>query len=135
MAAFTDFENTGESDTCDLHLDDIKIKFHPNSGKPAQIFHFDEYTSSSKTSLNNPIDSEPWKPFWSHLDFEIAELMLDTHMNKSQTNRLLSLIHQRIKTPAEFTLENSTDLENVWENAQMAHTSGVWNFVLSNNVI
>ena len=135
MAAFTDFENTGENDTCDLHLDDIKIEFHPNSGKPAQIFHFDEYTSSSKTSLNNPIDSEPWKPFRSCLDFEIAELMLDTHMNKSQTNRLLSLIHRCIKTPAEFTLENSTELENVWENARMAHTSGVWNFVLSNNVI
>ena len=135
MAAFTDFENTGENDTCDLHLDDIKIEFHPNSGKPAQIFHFDEYTSSSKTSLNNPIDSEPWKPLQSRLDFEIAELMLDTHMNRSQTNRLLSVIHQCIKTPAEFTLENSTDLENVWENAWIARISGVWNFVLSNNVI
>ena len=56
-------------------------------------------------------------------------------LNKSQTNQLLLLIHQCIKTPAEFTLENSTDLENVWENAWMARTSGVWNFVLSNNVI
>ncbi|EDQ99267.1 uncharacterized protein LACBIDRAFT_335192 [Laccaria bicolor S238N-H82] len=110
--------------TIDPILDDIKVEYHPQSGKPTHVYHFEDYTTSSEGTANMPVDPEPWRPFRSRLDFEIAELILNTHMNKSQTNQLLSLIHQCIQRPSEFTLENSTDLECVWENARMARTSG-----------
>ena len=118
---------TNNSDTNDPLLDDIKIEYHPQSGKPTRVYHFEDFTTSSENTANMPIDPEPWKPFRSRLDFKIAELILNTHMNKSQTNQLLSLVHQCIQRPSEFTLENNTDLECIWENACMARTSGVSN--------
>lgn len=76
-------------------LNDIKVEYHPRSGRQPQFFSFDEYKSNFQDldSVDIPVDPEPWKPFRSRLDFELAELILDTHMNKNQTNELISLIH------------------------------------------
>ncbi|EDQ99252.1 uncharacterized protein LACBIDRAFT_316752 [Laccaria bicolor S238N-H82] len=100
-------------------LNDIKVEYHPRSGRQPQFFSFDEYKSNFQDldSVDIPVDPEPWKPFRSRLDFELAELILDTHMNKNQTNELISLIHRCILDPKSFTLKNEPDLSKIWENA------------------
>ena len=53
------------------------------------------------------IDPKPWKSFQSRLGFELAELILDTHMNKAQIDTLISsIIHCRVLEPDSFTLKN-----------------------------
>ncbi|EDR00788.1 uncharacterized protein LACBIDRAFT_333831 [Laccaria bicolor S238N-H82] len=100
-------------------LNVIKVEYHPRSGRQPQFFSFDEYKSNFQdlNSVDIPVDPEPWKPFRSRLDFELAELILDTHMNKNQTNELISLIHRCILDPKSFTLKNEPDLSKIWENA------------------
>ncbi|EDQ98680.1 uncharacterized protein LACBIDRAFT_335746 [Laccaria bicolor S238N-H82] len=59
--------------TIDPILDDIKVEYHPQSGKPTHVYHFEDYTTSSEGTANMPVDPEPWRPFRSRLDFEIAQ--------------------------------------------------------------
>ena len=66
------------SDANDPVLNDIKIEYHPQRGKPTHFYCFDDHTTSSESTANIPIDPEPWKPCQSCLDLEIAELSLDT---------------------------------------------------------
>jgi hypothetical protein len=107
-----------------LQLDDIKVEYHPKSGKQEKVFRFHQYTDLCP-GLSVPPDKEPWKPFHTCLDFEVAELLLDARMNKKQTSRLLSLIHRCIKDPESFTLSNSDELDKVWAHAQASKSSGV----------
>ncbi|EDR03929.1 uncharacterized protein LACBIDRAFT_306616 [Laccaria bicolor S238N-H82] len=106
-------------------LDDIKVEYHPRSGHPSQLFQFHEYMNQLPGSKNVdiPPDLEPWKPFRSWLDFELAELILDTHMNKNQTNALITLIHQCISEPQSFMLKNESDLSKIWQNAAIRATA------------
>ena len=95
------------------------MEYHPSSGCPPWFFSLEEYKSNFQdlVIVDIPADPESWKPFRSRLDFELAELILDTHMNKNQINELISLIHQCISDPKSFTLKNEPDLAKIWENA------------------
>lgn len=107
-----------------VQLDDIKIEYHPKSGMREKVFRFHDYTDA-RPAPSHPPDPEPWKPFRTRLDFEIADLLLDTRMNKKQSSRLLSLIHRCIKDPQSFTLSDSDDLDKVWSHARAIKSSGV----------
>lgn len=105
-------------------LDDIRVEYHPRSGHPTETFQFHEYTNTLPADdIKISANSEPWKPFRSRLDFELAKLMLDTHMNKSQSTTLISLIHHCISDPQSFTLSGYSDLANVWEQAATRATN------------
>lgn len=106
---------------------EIRIEYHPASDKEAQHFIFEDYIDNfiqADPHLNNVPDPrtkgpEPvWHPFSSRLDFEIAELIQDTHMNSRQTDALLSLIRQCIDQPESYTLKNSKDLKEIWTAAR-----------------
>lgn len=105
-------------------LDDIKVEYHLRSGRPTETFRFHEYTDTRPSDdIKIPVNSEPWKPFRSRLDFELAELILDTHMNKSQSTALIALIHRCISDPQSFTLSGYSDLAKVWEQAATRATN------------
>lgn len=120
-------DHIGVPDTMERapRLDDIKVEYHPRSGRPPQLFELHDYINQLPESNNSdiPPESEPWKPFRSRLDFELAELILDTHMNKSQTNALITIIHRCISEPESFTLRNESDLAKIWENAATRATA------------
>jgi hypothetical protein len=105
--------------------DDIKIVYHPHSGKPDEIFHLEDYSSSLPQPTNIPTEENPWRPFRTRTDFEIAELILDTHMNKDQTTNFLKLLHKIAADPKCFTIASKKDLDNTWEGARSYHASGV----------
>lgn len=106
-------------------VDDIKIEFHPKSGRPTQFFNFEEFQRQRPRPKPVPGHPEPWKPFRTRLDFEIAELMLDSHMNAQQSGALLSLIRKVIDQPINFTLSSTDDLEKVWDHARKTRAAGV----------
>jgi hypothetical protein len=107
-----------------VQLDDIKVEYHPKSMKPDKFFRFHEYTDVRTPTSDLP-NQEPWKPFRTRLDFELADLMLDARMNAKQSASLLSLIHRCIKDPESFTISNVTDLQNAWNHARNLKGTGV----------
>jgi hypothetical protein len=88
-----DIDDLGNLTTHDLSDEDIRIEYHPKSGKLPVIQTFDEYTTGSEqASLRPPLDTKPWLPFCTRLDFEVAALTLECHMNRQQTDTLFKLI-------------------------------------------
>lgn len=136
----TTFENTVHVDDSEFLAasqpakDDIRIEYHDKSEMPPKHLSFDEYSfnnsQESESGRNVQTNAEPWRPFTSRLDFEVAELVLETHLNKNQTNSLLSLIRRCINDPASFSLDNSKDLNAIWEAAR-AKTTTVSYYVMS----
>jgi len=104
-------------------LHDIKISYHPASKRPEQRFGINEdLPSASASTGSQPPDpaaaQTPWHPFRSRLDFEIAELSLNAHLSKADTENLLSIIRQCIETPEQFTLSSHKDLSEYWDLAR-----------------
>jgi hypothetical protein len=138
------FENTVHIDDSEFLAasqpakDDIRIEYHDKSEIPPKHLSFDEYSfnnSQEKESGRNiQPNAEPWRPFTSRLDFEVAELILETHLNKNQTNSLLSLIRRCINDPMSFSLTNSKDLTAIWEAAR-AKTTTVSYYAMSVHII
>jgi hypothetical protein len=106
-------------------IDDIKIVYHPYCGKPEEIFHLEDYNSSLPQPTDIPTEEKPWRPFRTRTDFEIAELIFATHMNKDQTTIFLKLLHKIAADPKCFTIANKSELDNTWEGARSYHASGV----------
>jgi hypothetical protein len=109
-----------------LEQHEVRVEYHPRSKVHPDNFSFYEYSSLAKDGIHKVEDNsqnEPWHPFNSRLDFELAELILETHLNKDQTNSLLSLIKRCVKDPSSFTLENSKQLEATWDACKAKTTS------------
>ncbi|KAJ7508184.1 hypothetical protein B0H11DRAFT_1848468 [Mycena galericulata] len=62
-----------------------------------------------------PTDPQPWRPFRSQLDFEVAEFCEDNLLNKDSTETLISLIRRCIFNPDEFTLTGQCELDELWD--------------------
>jgi hypothetical protein len=105
--------------------DDIKIVYHPHSGKQDKIFRLEDYSSSLPRPTNIPTEENPWTPFRTRTDFEISELILATHMNNDQTTIFLKLLHKIVADPKSFTIANKKELDKTWEGARSYHASGV----------
>src|SRR6266567_4340245 len=88
-------------------LHDIKIKFHPNGHRSDQYIPHNSYHSGPSATAaaipDPPVLDTPWHPFHSRLDFEVAEFALSSHLNKSETETLLSIIRRyRCKLPSHL---------------------------------
>ena len=79
--------------------DNIKIMYHPHCGKPDEIFHLEDYNSSLPQPTNILIEENPWRPFRTCINFEIVELIFDTHMNGGQTTNFLKLLRKIAADP------------------------------------
>ena len=106
-------------------LHEIKIIYHPASKRPEQHFGINDNLpgmSASESTGSQPSDTaaveEPWHPFRSRLDFEIAELSLNAHLSKADTEHLLSIIRRCIENPEQFTLSSHKDLSEYWDMAR-----------------
>ncbi|KAJ7845296.1 hypothetical protein B0H13DRAFT_2239099 [Mycena leptocephala] len=92
---------------------EIKRVFHPHSKRPPQFQFFQDFVRRPKRA--EPTDSQPWRPFRSQLDFEVAEFCETNMLNKDSTQTLISLIHRCNATPEDFTLASQRELDELWE--------------------
>ena len=99
------------------NVDDIKTEYHPFSGLQPSVQPFQDYIPTQSPCPDPSIPNEPWQPFRSRLDFEIAELILGTNMNTKQINTLCSLFRRAISGTENFTLRGDKDLRNIWSHA------------------
>jgi hypothetical protein len=125
MYSIEDMVDLGQADNNQgARLHEIKISYHPASKRPEQRFGINEDlpSMSTSTTVSQPSDpaatQAPWHPFHSRLDFEIAELSLNAHLNKADTENLLSIIRRCIETPEQFTLSSHKDLSEYWDLAR-----------------
>jgi hypothetical protein len=107
-------------------IHDIKIRFHPSSQRPDQHIPHNGCQSgpSAADTTNPPILEAPWHSFRSRLDFEVAEFALSSHLNKTETETLLSIIQRCIKDPAQHTLKDHEEVTEFWDLAR-TKTTGV----------
>ncbi|KAG2148370.1 hypothetical protein BD769DRAFT_1624790 [Suillus cothurnatus] len=97
--------------------DDIKIEYHPSSGIKAKVYSFNNFEHHAADFLVPPPDSQPWSPFTSRLEFEIAEIMLEVGFNNQQTDCLVKLCHRCAVGKEKLTFKNHKDIHNMWEAA------------------
>lgn len=93
---------------------DIRVEYHPNSGRQADVFKFNDYCQPT-TAVNTPADPEPWAPFRTREDFEFAEIALETGMSMGQVDALIKLFHKCIKGEGSFTISSHKDMADTFK--------------------
>ena len=93
---------------------DIRVEYHPNSGRATDFFKIDEYRQSVPDT-GATSEPKPWAPFQTREDFEFAEIALETGMTRAQTDAMIKLFHRCIKEgEGSFTLLNHKDLADTF---------------------
>ncbi|KAI0749834.1 hypothetical protein C8Q80DRAFT_1269641 [Daedaleopsis nitida] len=101
----------------DPHEDDIRVEYHPHSGKGTRTFRFHEFTREKK-AFEGPIDHRPWYPaFQTRVDYEFAELVLAAALKHEQVDKLIKLIRTIENKDDEFTFNSHADVKQSWNNA------------------
>ncbi|KAJ6472802.1 hypothetical protein DFH09DRAFT_1110153 [Mycena vulgaris] len=97
-------------------LDDIKRVFHPHSERKPVEQSFEEYRCSQvRPDRRPPIDTEPWAPFRTRLDFEVSEFAQEAMLNRNQTDTLISLLRRCAANIQAFTLNSHADMDRSWD--------------------
>jgi hypothetical protein len=99
--------------------DDIRTEYHPRSTLPTRVDCFADFRRHTDTRSKLPENSTPWSPFGSRLDFEVAELTLQAHLTKEQTNTLIGLI--RRSAFEKFSLTDYDGICKIWDAAASRH--------------
>ena len=98
---------------------DIMIEYHNHREREHCIISSKEFKRSLKNELESlePLDDEPWRPFYSREDFKFVELMNDTTLNQPQIDKLIKFIQHCQKNLDSFTLHNHSDLKDLLDSA------------------
>ncbi|KIM45701.1 hypothetical protein M413DRAFT_430427 [Hebeloma cylindrosporum] len=111
---------SSHQDNDDPQIHEIKIIYHPASKRADEHFRADDNipNPSPVAEPEQPNAEKPWHPFRSRVDFEIAELALNAHLSKADTEHLLSIIQKCIQEPEQFTLRGHKDISDYWDLAR-----------------
>ncbi len=102
--------------------DDIRTTFHPSSGLPPRVDHFEDYGKDEDAIKPIVSDSEPTSKFGTQTEFEFAEVILQARLNNGEVDRLLQVI-QKIQNGAAFALRTHNDVQKAWDTASKWHAS------------
>ncbi|KAF5346809.1 hypothetical protein D9757_013487 [Collybiopsis confluens] len=96
--------------------DDIKIEYHPSSGRPVKHMPFHEYGKQKDLcGIPVPSDLAPWKPWRSRIDFEVAKLALESSMSEDQINTLITILNCVSQGHDNFTLKDNKEIQKMWD--------------------
>ncbi|KAJ7613491.1 hypothetical protein FB45DRAFT_1112023 [Roridomyces roridus] len=113
-----------ESDQSPPPPEEIKRVFHPHSERGTVFLSYREYVMSTIAQPLPPVDPEPWRPFRTRLDFEVAEFCETNMLTKTATGALISIIRRAMHNPEEFTLSGQRELDELWDLASHKCTEG-----------
>lgn len=100
-----------------LNLDDIKLEYHPASGRETVIYPFEQFCEVRPQSNFAATAEEPWLPYETRGDFEFAELVHEARMSHELTDRLLKLIRNVRAGESELTFNSYSDMRRAWDHA------------------
>ncbi|KAJ8074178.1 hypothetical protein PM082_012470 [Marasmius tenuissimus] len=95
--------------------DAFQTVYHPSSGRPTITQRFEEYGMTSQEGSPIPPGAEPWRPFRTRIDFEVAELALCSAMNAEQTTTLIRLLQCVARGFDRFTLDSHAEMQATWD--------------------
>ena len=105
-------------------IDDIRIEYHPHSGRPAEILPLKEYQECRlKTEIPKLNTQQPWKPFQTRAEFEFAEVTLKAGLTKNQADTLISLMKHCIKGEESFKIDSHAHICEIWNAGAVLHTA------------
>ncbi|KAI9450064.1 hypothetical protein F5148DRAFT_958422, partial [Russula earlei] len=89
----------------------IQTDYHPKSGRSSKTCRFEDYGTSAYHPSQQSPTGQPWWPFFnSQEEFLFVEFLLECHLGKEQSERLLWIIHL-IRNNVVFTFKNLADIE------------------------
>ncbi len=100
--------------------DDIRTVYHPASGIPTRVDHFEQYRSDPTFQYTDPpIDPCPWRPFATHRDFKLGEFILDAALTNKQMNTLFELLTPQSESiqGLDSTIKSPKDFKEHWDRA------------------
>ena len=106
--------------TGEVQIDDILTEYHPQSGLPPKVAHFEDYGRDEDSIEDLLVHRDPTATFGSRVEFEFAELALEACLNRKQLDRLLAIVH-KIRSGAEFRFRKHQDVEDAWDIAAKWH--------------
>ncbi|KAJ7062402.1 hypothetical protein C8F01DRAFT_1219937 [Mycena amicta] len=69
------------------------------------------------------LDAQPWSPFPTRLDFDVADFANENMLNKGAIDELISLIRRVAANISDFTLANGAELDDYWKLASTKCTA------------
>ncbi|SJL14898.1 uncharacterized protein ARMOST_18374 [Armillaria ostoyae] len=101
-------------------IDDIRTVYHPASGIPTRVDHFEQYRSNPTfRHADPPIDPCPWRPFATHRDFKLGEFILDAALTNKQMKTLFELLTPQSESIQDLdsTIKSPKDFKEHWDRA------------------
>jgi hypothetical protein len=111
-----------EAPAHEYEIDNIKVEYHPHSGRADRVHHFGNYKREWAAEPSTPRNRKPWEPFHSRLDFEFAELALQAALSKEETGRLINLVQRAITGKEQFTLATHKEVQETWSSLEHRFT-------------
>ncbi|KAF9470013.1 hypothetical protein BDZ94DRAFT_1329905 [Collybia nuda] len=116
------------SEMSNFQIDDIHIRYHPNSCRSPLTESFSQYISQN-TATPPICNRQPWLPFHSEAEFTFAEITLQTAMSNKQLDALIAVVHKLIKGGEAFKLKSHRDVQDLWDGASKSLTPFVKHIV------
>ncbi|KAK1216916.1 hypothetical protein PQX77_020441 [Marasmius sp. AFHP31] len=103
-------------------VNDILVEHHPSIMAPNHVMSLDSYLRSQREeSTPPPPMKQPWAPFQSRIDFDVANFALQARLNRNLTNALLQLV-QRITKGETVSFKSYNSICELWERASHMST-------------
>jgi hypothetical protein len=128
-------ETINTAGAANFQFQSVKVEYHPSADRDDDFYPFKtfcgipvEEDEDYRAVLNLFEQEPPWRPFPTRIDFELAEVMLDSHMSASHIDRTISLFRQALPNPDDsdvFTLTDSSELARMWDIARASRGNGV----------
>ena len=93
------------------------IEHHPHAEIPSVWRPASQYQHVLPVDFTQ-LNQEPWRPFNTRLDFEVAEFLLQNGLNKAQGTMFFDLVHRIVRNPRQLTLASYEDVQKAWDEAK-----------------
>ncbi|KAI9057444.1 hypothetical protein FKP32DRAFT_1615288 [Trametes sanguinea] len=105
-------------------LGDIKIEYHPRSGRPPQVKPFEEFMRQNASASASAARHEPWAPgFRTRIEFEFADFVREALLDDGSVTTLLRIIGKIVADPSQFKLSSANDVKASWAAAAERYPS------------
>ncbi|KAK0475391.1 hypothetical protein IW261DRAFT_1422226 [Armillaria novae-zelandiae] len=95
------------------------IEYHPLAVLDPHILTREEYFQMMAMEMTVSFIDKPWHPFASENDFELAELILRTGMNRQEQDSFFKVLKtQAGDHQSAYTINNESDLNDAWSQAE-----------------
>ncbi|KAI0723921.1 hypothetical protein C8T65DRAFT_734430 [Cerioporus squamosus] len=95
----------------------FKTEFHPHARRDPIRARLD-YSQPQQLFDITKVNYEPWRPFATRTDYELAEFMLTSGLNRGQATTLFDILNRIVVDPRQLTVKSYDDIQKAWDSAR-----------------